>query len=123
MPTIKTDTHCREVSLTLSFLLEANKAIPIKKGNEKTILRVSNVKASTGVSTNAFFTMMALVENKTAPRNVNTNPATRAFGFIVREVMRKAISCQLSAISFQRIAMDIALTKIITIQNLVFLTC
>ena len=36
----------------------------------------SSVKAGTARSANAFFTMIALVENKTAPRNVIRNPAS-----------------------------------------------
>ena len=38
--------------------------------------RASNVKAGTARSANAFFTMIALVENKTAPINVMIKPAT-----------------------------------------------
>ena len=35
----------------------------------------SKVNAGTAVSANAFFTMIAFVENKTAPENVIRNPA------------------------------------------------
>lgn len=68
-------THCRLVNRTLSFLLEVKIAIPRKKGNEKIMRIVSSVSASTGVSAKAFLTMIALVENNTAPRNVVTKPA------------------------------------------------
>ena len=94
---IITDIHWREVNLTLSFLFEANQAIPTKNGSEKTIRSVSNVNASTGVSAKAFFTMMALVENKTALKNVKTNPVRSVPGFIVFEFMLSAVSRQLSS--------------------------
>ena len=71
---IHTDIHCLPVSLTLSFLFEAIRAMPTKNGSEKIMRSVSNVKASTVVSAKAFFTMIALVENNTAPRKVIIKP-------------------------------------------------
>jgi hypothetical protein len=44
--------------------------------------RVSNVNASTEVFANAFFTMMAFVENKMAPMKVMRNPAMEPVLFL-----------------------------------------
>ena len=38
--------------------------------------RASNVKAGTARSANAFFTIIALAENKTAPRNAMMKPVS-----------------------------------------------
>jgi len=68
-------------------------------GSEKTILSVNKVNASTGVSANAFFTMMALVENKTAPKKVNTNPGNVIFDFWIIAFIQA--DGQLSVITLQ----------------------
>jgi hypothetical protein len=48
---------------------------------------VSNVKASTGVSAKAFFTMIAFVENRIAPSSVSTNPVKEILLFGVDRSM------------------------------------
>ena len=45
-----------------------------KNGRENTIRSVSNVNASVCVCANAFFTMIAFVENRMEPMNAMINP-------------------------------------------------
>ena len=50
-------------------------AAPRKNGSENAMRSANNVNASVPVCANAFFTMIALVENKTDPVKAMMNPA------------------------------------------------
>ncbi len=97
MPITITYIHCLPVNRTLSFLLEAKMATPRKKGNEKIILIVSSVNASTEVSANAFLTRIALVENNIAPNKVIRNPASEILKVFVVEFINSVVNRHLHA--------------------------
>jgi hypothetical protein len=78
------------VSFTFPVFLLIKKAVPIKNGREKIILRVNKVKASTCVSANAFFTIIAFVENITAPMKVIRKPRKEMFFFNTICISRKS---------------------------------